>query len=79
MEEKQGILTEQEILNMSKEEQEKALADSLRALMAKDRDAGLKFLKMLNPDLVAVNTNKLFERGRKLNRKERRAQKHRGK
>jgi hypothetical protein len=79
MEEKQGILTEQDILKMSKEEQEKALADSLRQLMATDREAGMKFLKMLNPDLVAVNTNELFTRGRKPNRAERRAMKHRGK
>lgn len=79
MEEKQGILTEQEITQMSKEEQEKALAESLRLLMAKDRDAGMKFLKMLNPDIIAVNTNELFTHGRKPNRAERRAMKHRGK
>lgn len=78
-EEKTGILTEREIAEMSKEKQQEILLENLRQLMATDRKAGEKFLKMLNPDLAPVNTNELFTRGRKLNRAERRAMKHRGK
>jgi hypothetical protein len=77
MEEKAGILSDKEIAEMSKEKQQEILLDNLRQLMAVDRKAGEKFLKMLNPDLAPVNTNELFQRGRKLNRSERRALKHR--
>lgn len=78
-EEKQVVLTERQIAEMSKEQQKELLLDNLRQLMAVDRKAGEKFLKMLNPDLEPVNTNELFTRGRKPNRAERRAMKHRGK
>lgn len=77
MDEKQGLLTEQQIAEMTPEQQREALASSLNALIGIDREAGLKILKQLNPALVPVETTKLFTRGRKLNRAERRAQKHR--
>lgn len=78
-EDKQVVLTDRQIAEMSKEQQKELLMINLRQLMVTDRKAGEKFLKMLDPDLTPVNTNELFQRGRKPNRSERRAQKHRGK